>query len=237
MNKFFPLLLLLTSCAVNYNMPTNRFESPETRGKMKTGFYAGVGKGVSVELTPNYASTWASTTNPVLSKTGTTTLGADLGVSDSVDVGVKYISDLGIAGDLKWQYAGNSTDHGFKGALAAYAGIGSETLSESNSTPSKAELSNMGGGLDAVFGYRTGKSLLFYVSHFYDVASYDLKQTRGASSTKFHGSSRNLGGTAGFILSLFEKINLTGEYARSKATAGNSKAYVNAIGGQLEVEF
>lgn len=237
MKKFYPLLLLLTSCAVNYNMPTNRFESPETRGKLKTGFYAGVGKGVNVELTPNYSTTWATTTQPNISKTGYTTLGADIGVTESIDIGAKYISDLGIAGDVKWQYAGNTTDHGFKGALSGYAGIGSETLSESNSTPSKAELSNMGAGLDALFGYRTGKSLLFYVSHFYDVASYDLKQTRGATSTNFHGSSRNLGGTGGIILSLFEKINLTAEYARSKATAGNSKTYVSAVGAQLEVEF
>lgn len=238
MNKLFFLItaFLVSSCAINYKMPDNRFMTPETRGGYgKVALITGYGQGKSIELTPDYSQSWANTQTPLIKDTGFFTIGGNLGLLERLDVGLKYVFDVGIVGTVKFQPIGKSGEKGLHLALAATAGGGSETKSESNNTPTKAELSNSFFGGDIVLGYRFSESFLFYVSAFRDRASYDLIQTRGTVTRNIDGHSENTGGTVGAQLNLSKTSSLLVEAARGEAVSAHSKSTSTSFGGLLTI--
>ena len=59
--------LLIQGCAINFNLPANRFDSPEAMGeKGDVNFELAYGGANTVELTSEYGDTAPNTSNPAL---------------------------------------------------------------------------------------------------------------------------------------------------------------------------
>lgn len=230
--------LLVSSCALNYKMPDNRFETSETTGKQwGVRAYTGVGNGKDIELTSNYSQVWADPDNPNLSRENFFTFGGELGLHERIDVGLQYVSDLGTLLKGKYQFIGKSGVEGFQTSVSAHAGGGSEEMSETNHTPTKAELSNSVVGVDVIAGYRFNKIVLIYASFFHDSFSYDIEQTRGTDVRKFEGKSKNTGGTFGASFLFGDRLELTAEYSGATAKSANKHLWNNSFGGVLGFHF
>lgn len=229
---------LISSCALNYKMPDNRFETSETTGKLwGAHLYAGVGNGKDITLSSSYSQTWVDTNNPDLSRENFITLGGDLGLHERIDVGLQYISDLGTVVKGKYQLIGKSGVEGFQTSIAAHAGGGSEEMSENYHTPTKAKLDNSVIGVDVIAGYRFNKIVLMYMSFFHDSFSYDIEQTRGTDTRKYEGKSKNTGGTLGASFLFGNTLELTAEYSGANAKSAKNSLWNNSFGGVLGFRF
>lgn len=230
--------LLLSSCALNYKMPDNRFETSETTGKLwGVRAFTGVGNGKNIEISPDFSQTWADPSHPDLERENFFTLGGELGLHERIDIGLQYVSDLGTLLKGKYQFIGKSGQVGFQSSVAAHAGGGSEDMSESNHTPTKASLDNSVVGGDLIVGYRFNKVVLVYSSLFYDSFSYDIEQTRGADTRKFEGKSANIGGTFGTSFLFGDTLELTAEYSGATGKSAGKKLWNNSFGAVLGLHF
>ncbi len=233
------LMLSLSSCAISYVMPDNRFESPETRAK-KGGAYlkAGAGLGKDVELTPDFSQIAINTERPIITRSGFVTAGGAYAFDERFDLGASYVSDLGFMLKGKYQILGTGKEEkDFKLALSLHVGGGSETKEESSNTFTKAELDNKFVGGDLILGYRINSTVLPYTSFFTDVLSYEVNQTRSTTTTTYKGHSRNLGFTAGTILSLSDVIDFNLEYAGATLKTAQKRKWMNSYGATLIASF
>lgn len=230
--------LLLSSCALNYKMPDNRFETSETTGKLwGVRAYTGVGNGKNIEMSSDFSQVWADPNNPDLERENFFTFGGELGLHERIDVGLQYVSDLGTLVKGKYQFIGKSGQVGFQSSVAVHAGGGSEDMSESNHTPTKASLDNSVIGGDLIFGYRFNKVVLIYSSFFHDRFSYDIEQTRGTDTRRFDGNSTNTGGTFGASFLFGETLELTAEYSGANGKSAGNTLWNNSFGAMLGLHF
>ncbi|MDO9183905.1 MAG: hypothetical protein Q7U04_15930 [Bacteriovorax sp.] len=227
------LSLSMCSCAVNYHMHDNHFETPETTGAYgKVAAIMGVGNGKKIELTPDYTYTWASTQNPKIVSEGFFTAGGTLGLQPDIDLGLSYISNLGVVLKGKYQALGKRGEVGPQVAGVLEIGGANE---EKNESTNSMKLENSMYGANLIAGYRFGVYFLSYFSIFRDNAKYDLKQTKASITQSFKGDSSNTGAAVGVELDLTPSAGFILEFTRAKADSANSKIYTSSFGGTLNI--
>ncbi len=230
------MAMLSSSCAISYKMPDNRFETPEVNsGFGKVTIKAAYGQAKEIELTPDYSTTYIDTSIPAITSKDQIHSGLSLGLIDNLEAGLRYLSDVGVALNFKYQFVGKKSEKGMHMAANISGGGGSESKSEGYSTPSSAKLSNSFIGGDLIFGWRTGRDFMFYTSVFRDEASYKVDQTRAGVNQYFEGESVNTGGTFGIVVNFSNSANIMLEFARAKATSGKSKLTSSAFGAGINI--
>ncbi len=232
------VLCLVSSCALSYKMPDNRFETSETTGKLwGTRLYTGVGNGKDVTVTPDFSQVWADPNDPGFARAGFFLLGGELGMHERIDVGLQHVSDLGTMLKAKYQFIGQSGVEGFQASVAAHAGGGSEEKSETSQTPTRAELDTSVIGADLIVGYRFNPIVLVYASFFHDSFSYKVNQTMGANQKNIEGKSKNTGGTFGASFLINKTLEITAEYSGATGRSAGDRFWTNSFGGILGLHF
>jgi hypothetical protein len=234
----FVLVSFLSSCAISYNMPDTRFETPETTGKRWGGeLNAGYGYGKDVELTSDFSQRWVDTDNPTLKREKFLTAGGRLGIDERIDLGLQVITDLGTLFKAKYQFLGKKGEKGFQAALSLHGGSGGEKKEETSNTYSKADLDNTVFGGDLILGYRFNEELIGYSSFFSDYLQFEVNQTRGTTTRLFKGKSRNTGGNLGLAACYNGTFVLKAEYAGATLEINNKKMWSNSYGLNLALNF
>jgi hypothetical protein len=215
-------------------MPTNRFETSETVGAFRNlKLYGGAGRGKDVELTPDFSTIWVNTQDPVLRNENFLTTGLDFGIFERLDIGIQYVSDLGILLKAKWMIVGKFFTLGFQIATSVHSGAGGEDKDEGENTPTRANLDYTSAGADIIFGYRFNKTILLYTSAFHDDYEYEVEHTRGTVKKNFKGGSTNTGGTIGASFLFADKV----EFARAKGKSARSNLTSSAYGAMVNLHF
>lgn len=196
-------LLLLSSCAtdIDFNVPGNRFDTPETSGKTLGG-EVGIGYGESVKVTTADVladvifNTFDSVnTDTDVKKNSAMQFNANIGIIERLDVTYKNYTDAPSFYGAKFQFFGKpgvGSENGVKasvGAAIAYMkeDEGNLVVGGTNGNERreyKGELTINGQEYSANLGYRFGKDFILYLNNYYS----KLKTTSRLTSTT-HGNT------------------------------------------------
>ena len=216
-------------------MPDNRFETAEVAGQKTFEIEGSIGEAKDIELTPDYSQTWVNVNSPVIRHETFVSGGLAYSFIDNLNIGIKYVQDTGFVLSSKVQVLGKKGEKGFQLAGMVSLGGGSENKEENNNTPTKIEMDNSFMGADLILGYRFSKNFSAYSSAFYDKADYEVTQTRGTTTRKYEGHSKNIGANVGLSYDFNEKACLMVEFARAKAESGDSKLISSSYGASMNL--
>jgi hypothetical protein len=242
--KSLPLitLLIISSCAVNYQVADNRFITPESNGALGSfSLQTGYGQGKEVELASEFSDATPNTVTPLLTDSdGFFLFGGSFGLSERFDIGLRYTTDEGGALNAKFMAAGKSGQTGLQLALAGHIGKGKEERITASNNPSisKLDLFFMGG--DLILGYRMSPTILTYLSAFHDTTNYELDHTLGVVGSTlrtFEGGSTNYGGTAGLQYNFGPHGSFIFEAARGHLKSRESILTSSSYGGILNLQY
>ena len=246
---FLILILALSGCAISVNIPINRFDSPETTGKLGRVEVAGSGGAEDeITLTSDYTVTPPNTTNPYLVVGTFARVLGGVGLLESLDVEVRNFDELW----AKWQIIGDprltAQAGNFALAVTGGAGYGQTTSTNSslfnpNVTGSLSETQDWVDGA-IVLGYRFAPIFLVYGGPFaratYYNGNWSLTPVSGSSaqpsSGTYSGSVTTTGGNLGVELgtALFQ-ARIEAAYANESAGVLNTGRW--HIGAELAFEF
>lgn len=222
-------LLALCSCASQFQMPANRFESPEVRGKTGLAHFdvLGVQGGYALGLSslPAKSNTQSDINATLDSAPLSLFSGATIGILKRAEAGFRFQTLGPLALHGKFQFIGNPESEANDGnfSVAAVATIGFTLNSSSNPSGSSFQNANTSflnydGGL--VTGYRFNPSSLIYLGATYSSASYSGSLTDSKTNvtlSEYSGSATQLSFHLGYqydIADLYFKVEL----ARASAT-------------------
>lgn len=180
----------LASCASQFQMPANRFESPEVRGKSglahvdALGIQGGYALGLSALPAPGAASDVNATlTSAPLSLFS----GATIGIKRRMEAGFRFQTLGPLALHGKYQFLGDPESEAKDGnfSIAAKVTVGftlnsSSSLAGSSLTNANTTFLNYDGGLIA--GYRFNSVSLIYGGATFSNASYSGSVTNAKSN-------------------------------------------------------
>ncbi|OUR98630.1 hypothetical protein A9Q84_04225 [Halobacteriovorax marinus] len=240
-NKIFLILslLLLTSCAtdIDYHVPLNRFDSPETKGKFlkgETGLNFGSShKIVTAEVVETiFPSIFDATVDKdtEISRSHHLNSSVALGLLERLDFSFQNYGDGPNVVGLKFQFLGKpeiETKSGFKGALKLSYGAMDEEEGTLTVNLAGSGTRTYSGDIDVdvyeaslILGYRINPYVITYVNSLY---SYHETQSTLTSNTfptiVINGVVRTYGGLAGIRIGKPENhffIKLETGYMKTK---------------------
>lgn len=222
------VLVTLCSCASQFQMPANRFESPEARGK--TGFahfdVLGVQGGYALGLSayPSSSSTQSDVNATLDSAPLSLFSGATIGILKRAEAGFRFQTLGPLALHGKYQFIGNPESEANDGNFSVAATLTFGFTLNSSSTVVGTSLRNANtsylnydGGL--ISGYRFNPSHLIYGGATYSNASYSGSLTDSKSNatlSQYSGSGTQISFHLGYqydVADLYFKL----EVARASA--------------------
>lgn len=234
--------MLVSGCAVTVDVPTNRFDSPETTGKLgRLKLEADFGGSNSVVLTPDITAKAPDTAHPTFDTTKFLDVMAGVGLMDKLDVDVR--TDGGLAFEVKYQFLGapRMTAKAGNFALAAtLMGGGSTYNQDSSGLVGAGHVDQSAYFADAalVAGYRVLDPVLIYGGPFIRdtkfSGSYTQSSSIGAPSTSagnYSGDVMSTGANIGVELGLpLVQFKLEGAYSNAKSGSVNTGRFFGGLG-------
>lgn len=244
------LVLILSGCAITVNIPVNRFDSPETTGKLGRVKVAASGGGTDeVTLTPDYTATPPNTTSPYLDTGVFARVTGGVGLLDNLDVELRNFSEFWAKYEIFGDSRLNAQAGNFALAVTVGAGYGQNSSTNSNTIRNlqgNVSQSEYWGDAALVLGYRLSPMFLFYGGPFARSTrysgSYTLTPGTFASdgsftasgptpaATSFSGNVTSTGGNLGVELgSTLYQIRIEAAYANENSgTMNNGRLQVGA---------
>lgn len=218
---------LLTSCASQFQMPANRFESPEARGKSGLAHVDALGLqgGYALGLSALPSAGAASDVNATLTSAPLSIFsGASIGIAKRAEAGFRFqtLGPLAIHG--KYQFIGAPESEANDGNFSVAATLKFGFTLNSNSTVTGLSFQNANttflnydGGI--VAGYRINPTSLVYGGATYTNASFSgmvVDSKSGATLSQYSGSGTQVSFHLGYQYDVAD-FYFKGELARGSA--------------------
>ena len=232
--KKAPILILglflgLTACS-HYQLPVNHLDTPESRGQGQIGRFELLGLSMSNDLSasPSQGSPPAGSTTlpaPKLQVGITPSLGALIGLTDQVDVGVRLEPQAPLSFRFKYQFMGNPETKAAPQDISMAISLAPGILIGSYNGQSTTYFS---GDFALLMGYRINNRNLFLITPFLTFGALsgiplDATVAPGTLNPGVgSGSVLQYGGAVGYQYSL-ESIFFRGEVAYDLGTFGSSQ--------------
>ncbi|HUP56116.1 MAG TPA: hypothetical protein VM598_01600 [Bdellovibrionota bacterium] len=229
-----------SGCVILFNMPANRFVSPESQEDFGHGHVdLGVGGSEQVVLSPNSETVFANTTSPAMIRANAQSrFAAEFGVIERLDVSLRgsFASNEPAFIEGKYQLIGPSRqkadagDFSLAGTLA-YGGFNG--TGDPSDTPAIYKIRV--GAIDTALigGFRAAKPVLIYGGYFYTLFLYSGDQTLTSTAAQsFDGDAHRSGLNLGVELGE-DAFRVKLEIAQSWATAEQgsaSRPYFGVVG-------
>jgi hypothetical protein len=252
MRLFVAVLLapLLGGCAISYNMPVSRFDSPEAEGRSgAVRLDIGVGSNNTVVLTPDFVTTAITTTSPTIVRDD-----LDLRAAGSYSVTERLELDLkGALADKqayflqgKYQLMGEPRSAAPEDnlSLSATAAVGGRSATGTGTgvfSQDKVNYELRGAVVDfaLILGRRLGSRTLVYGGPFLTSFGYsgsrEVVPTSGTATRQdFNGTSSQVGANVGLQLDTDDRKNsFKFEAALVSAKAGATQSEVRGHVGVI----
>ena len=223
----FGIFLISFGCAHQYNLPANRFDSPEASGKLGSAKVElpGVQTGPQMVIKPDEGTSdgtdlIAFQLNPIL--------GMRIGLSDRIDGNVRLQANGPLLFRFKFQAFGEPETSAKKGNFSASitSALGftmvsqAAAISSETATPDKLNATLYSADVGLVAGYRFSPLFLLYGGAAYGYFSYSGSIKSGSS---FSGNATM---PAFFLGTQYNKAGLflNVEVAKATASAGSKEA-------------